>query len=287
MTTATTNDTLFAVMGSTDFSDLGDFLGEAFDDVSPDPALSVLPASSVESESESHILMDRDRVPVSPEIAASDIQVQHPALTLAPELTARISPTPKSVPIVGESSSDEADNVVSSPSVSSTNKTKIKSSTSTTTSAKRSRTSSSASTTKKAGSSGPSSSSASSSSSSSVCSDDSNGGGADDDVLKKKIRRRERNREHAKKCRSRKKNYLKTLEESVVDLRRDNDKLRRLVLTKFTKDEIATLLKEDPAMAAALKTSGVDTTTVAATATSPPTTVVTSTDTSSTSSLTL
>mmetsp|Transcript_55289 Transcript_55289/g.134296 ORF Transcript_55289/g.134296 Transcript_55289/m.134296 type:complete len:287 (+) Transcript_55289:96-956(+) len=286
MTTATTDDTLFAVMGSTDFSDLGDFLGEAFDDVSPDPVLSVLPASSAESESESHILMDRDRVSVSPEIATSDIQVQHPALTLAPELTARISPTPKSVPIVGESSSDEADDVVSSPSVSSTNKTKIKPPTSTTTSAKRSRTSSSAST-KKAGSSGPSSSSASSSSSSSVCSDDSNGGGADDDVLKKKIRRRERNREHAKKCRSRKKNYLKTLEESVVDLRRDNDKLRRLVLTKFTKDEVATLLKQDPAMASALKTSGVATTTVAATATSPPTTVVTSTDTSSTSSLTL
>lgn len=54
---------------------------------------------------------------------------------------------------------------------------------------------------------------------------------------------RERNREHAKKCRSRKKNYLKSLEDSVIDLKRQNERLLSLVRMKFTREELANLMK--------------------------------------------
>jgi hypothetical protein len=53
----------------------------------------------------------------------------------------------------------------------------------------------------------------------------------------------ERNREHAKKCRSRKKSYLKSLEDSVLDLKQENDKLLRMVMTKFTKEEITSMVR--------------------------------------------
>ncbi|KAG7351248.1 bZIP transcription factor [Nitzschia inconspicua] len=68
----------------------------------------------------------------------------------------------------------------------------------------------------------------------------------DDVVAAKKYRRRERNREHAKRCRSRKKNYLKSLEDSVVDLKKENEQLRRLMMTKFSREELAAFMKDRP-----------------------------------------
>jgi hypothetical protein len=66
----------------------------------------------------------------------------------------------------------------------------------------------------------------------------------DDHALAKKNRRREKNREHAKKCRSRKKNYLKSLEDSVVVLKTENLKLRRLLMTKCRPEEVAAFMNE-------------------------------------------
>lgn len=80
---------------------------------------------------------------------------------------------------------------------------------------------------------------------------------SEDAAAQKKNRRRERNREHAKTCRSRKKNYLKSLEESVVDLKRENDKLRRLMMIKFTREEIAAFMKTVPSSEVYKKCDGV------------------------------
>lgn len=251
------------MMDTTDFSDLGDFLGEAFDDVvSHDPALpalSVTAAIAEDSPSSSFCCSSSMMIqyaPISPDVSGketttasstADLQRVLCSMPPAPELTATlgvdghcISPTPS---VAGESSSDEADDAVSSSSSSASSSNKINKKKSTSP-AKRAR----SSTIKKT--STTANKAVSSSSASSVGSDDNN---SDDDVIKKKIRRRERNREHAKKCRSRKKNYLKTLEDSVIDLRRDNDKLRRLILTKFTKEEIGALVQQDPTIASALK----------------------------------
>jgi bZIP transcription factor len=61
----------------------------------------------------------------------------------------------------------------------------------------------------------------------------------------------ERNREHAKRCRSRKKNYLKSLEDSVVELKSENEQLRRLMMMKFSREELASFLKDRPTTTAA------------------------------------
>lgn len=61
----------------------------------------------------------------------------------------------------------------------------------------------------------------------------------------------ERNREHAKRCRSRKKNYLKSLEDSVVELKSENEQLRRLMMMKFSQEELASFLKDRPSTTAA------------------------------------
>jgi hypothetical protein len=66
----------------------------------------------------------------------------------------------------------------------------------------------------------------------------------DDPALAKKKRRREKNREHAKKCRTRKKDYVKGLEDSVVDLKSENLKLRRILMTKFRPEDISALMQE-------------------------------------------
>lgn len=75
----------------------------------------------------------------------------------------------------------------------------------------------------------------------------------------------ERNREHAKKCRFRKKNYLKSLEESVLELKQENDKLRRMVMTRYTKDEITSMGREpSEQLATGLKKSNCKATTKSA-----------------------
>ncbi|KAL3909797.1 MAG: hypothetical protein SGILL_007942 [Bacillariaceae sp.] len=74
------------------------------------------------------------------------------------------------------------------------------------------------------------------------------GAAPEDAVLQKKNRRRERNREHAKRCRSRKKDYLKSLEVSVVDLKQENEKLRHIMMMKFSPEEIASLMNAAPVM---------------------------------------
>jgi hypothetical protein len=74
----------------------------------------------------------------------------------------------------------------------------------------------------------------------------------EDAALQKKNRRRERNREHAKRCRSRKKDYLKSLETSVIDLKQENDKLRRIMMMKFSREEITSLMNASPAAANAM-----------------------------------
>ena len=74
----------------------------------------------------------------------------------------------------------------------------------------------------------------------------------EDAALQKKNRRRERNREHAKRCRSRKKDYLKSLEASVVDLKKENENLRRIMLMKFSPEEINSLMNAAPGTANAL-----------------------------------
>lgn len=61
----------------------------------------------------------------------------------------------------------------------------------------------------------------------------------------------ERNREHAKRCRSRKKNYLKSLEDSVVELKSENEQLRRLMMMKFSREELTSFLKDRPTTTAA------------------------------------
>jgi hypothetical protein len=54
----------------------------------------------------------------------------------------------------------------------------------------------------------------------------------------------ERNREHAKKSRSKKKDFTKTLEESVIILRAENEKLKKLVYGKINKEKAAAMVKE-------------------------------------------
>jgi hypothetical protein len=53
-----------------------------------------------------------------------------------------------------------------------------------------------------------------------------------------------RNREHAKKCRTKKKSLTKSLDESVVLLREENEKLKRLVYSKISKEKTAAMVKE-------------------------------------------
>jgi hypothetical protein len=55
---------------------------------------------------------------------------------------------------------------------------------------------------------------------------------------------RVRNREHAKKSRVRKKSFTKELEESLVILREENQKLKSFVVAKFGEKETATKVKK-------------------------------------------
>eukprot|EP00980_Cylindrotheca_fusiformis_P004348 scaffold925_cov129-Cylindrotheca_fusiformis.AAC.1 len=64
-----------------------------------------------------------------------------------------------------------------------------------------------------------------------------------DAATKKKIRR-EKNREHAKKSRSKKKDFNQALEESVLALREENNKLRRLVYAHFGEQKAKDMVKE-------------------------------------------
>ncbi|CAJ1944615.1 unnamed protein product [Cylindrotheca closterium] len=64
------------------------------------------------------------------------------------------------------------------------------------------------------------------------------------DVAVKKQIRREKNREHAKKSRSKKRDYNTALEESVMALREENKKLRELVCSQFGEAKAATMVKE-------------------------------------------
>ncbi|KAL3941392.1 MAG: hypothetical protein SGBAC_004250 [Bacillariaceae sp.] len=64
------------------------------------------------------------------------------------------------------------------------------------------------------------------------------------DVAVKKQIRREKNREHAKKSRSKKRDYSIALEESVMALREENRKLRELVYRKFGETKAKTMVKE-------------------------------------------
>lgn len=62
-------------------------------------------------------------------------------------------------------------------------------------------------------------------------------------AIKKQIRR-EKNREHAKKSRSKKRDYNNALEESVVALRQENKKLRELVYGRFGETEAKSMVRE-------------------------------------------
>lgn len=64
------------------------------------------------------------------------------------------------------------------------------------------------------------------------------------DVVRKKTIRREKNREHAKKSRSKKRGFNVALEESVVALREENKKLRRLVYASFGERKAKAMVKE-------------------------------------------
>lgn len=58
----------------------------------------------------------------------------------------------------------------------------------------------------------------------------------------KKDRRRERNRAHAKACRLRKKNHQLLIEAENMQLKKQMESLKGLMLTRFSHDEIARLL---------------------------------------------
>lgn len=64
------------------------------------------------------------------------------------------------------------------------------------------------------------------------------------DVATKKKIRREKNREHAKKSRSKKRDFNLALEESVVALREENQKLRKLVYAHFGEEKAKAMVKE-------------------------------------------
>lgn len=207
---------MFKMMDSADFSELNDFLGEAFlsSEISPDPTVSAESVVAAVAGPPSSI----QYTPISPAVSMQQVSAATTsALPLAPRIAALGHCVSPPCSVTGDSSSDEGDDAFSPLGR-------------------------------------PSATTAPSTQKTSSFSFSVN---APDDLLKKKIRRRERNREHAKKCRSRKKNYLKTLEENVVDLRRDNDKLRRLILTKFSKEEVSAIM-QDPGMASALKTTTYD-----------------------------
>jgi hypothetical protein len=64
------------------------------------------------------------------------------------------------------------------------------------------------------------------------------------DIVTKKTVRREKNREHAKKSRSKKRDFNVALEESALALREENKKLRRLVYANFGEHKAKAMVKE-------------------------------------------